>query len=107
MALYMLTSWSSCILRRESKLRPLFPLSNSWVDDLLVCSKSDAARRLDLLAIVVESPCDDRLGTVFVCRGRIGGEGISNGVFEFFIISPVRAAVALLEIFLFNQRGRS
>lgn len=67
-------------------------------------SESDAARRLNLLAIVIESPCDDRLGAVFVRCGRIGRKRISNGIIELFVISPVRATFLSLEIFLYQLR---
>lgn len=43
---------------------------------------------LDLLALVIESPRNDRLGAIFVCGGSLRGERI-NGIIEILIIGPV------------------
>jgi hypothetical protein len=62
--------WTSSILLRETKLRPSFALSNSRVNDLLVYGESNASSCFNFLAIIVESPAHDRLGSVLVgCCG--------------------------------------
>jgi len=62
-----------------------------------VCGKAYPSGCLDLLAIVVESPRDDRLGAIFVGRRRALWQSIC-GVFLVVVISPVGAAVELLEM---------
>jgi hypothetical protein len=57
-----------------------------------VYGKSDATGCLDLLAIVVESPANDRFGSVLVCGSGRGRKGIGNGVIELFIVGPVWTA---------------
>lgn len=54
--------------------------------------KSNASRCLDLLAIIVESPANDRLGPVLVgCSGR-GRQGIGDGIVKLFVVGPIWAA---------------
>jgi hypothetical protein len=84
-------SRSSAILGREPKLRPLFPLRNSWIHNLLMYREPDSASSLDLLAIIVPSPADYGLSTILICSGGIGGE-LCDSVVELFVISPVGAA---------------
>jgi hypothetical protein len=62
-----------------------------------VCGKAYPAGCLDLLAIVVESPRHDRLGTIFVGRRRALWQSIC-GVFLIVVVSPVGAAVEVLEL---------
>ena len=61
---------TSSVLLRETKLRPSLALCDSRVDHLLMYSESNSTGCLDLLAIIVESPTDNRLGSVFICGGR-------------------------------------
>lgn len=58
-------------------------------------SKSDAAGRLDFLALVVVSIRDDRLGAIFVGSG-LGWRKLVRRLVELFIISPVRAAYQIV-----------
>lgn len=89
---YLRSTYSSCIFSRQSELRPLLPLSYSWIDDLLVYGESDPACGLDLLALLVESPRDDCLGAIFICGGGLRWEFV-HGIIEIFVIGPVLAAV--------------
>lgn len=73
----------------------MLSLCYSWVDDLLVYGETDSACSLDLLAIIVESPGDDRLGAVFVRGCAWGREFIGGGIIEILIVSPVGAAVKM------------
>ena len=65
--------WPSWILLRETELRPCLALGDSGVHHFPVYGEADATRSLDLLAIIVESPADDCLGSVLVCGGRRRG----------------------------------
>lgn len=59
-----------------------------------MCGKADSAGGLDFLAIVVESPGNNRLCSVFIgCCG--GWWELVYGIIEFLIVSPVRAAANL------------
>ena len=55
-------------------------------------SESNSTGCLDLLAIIVESPTDDRLGSVFVCGSSRGRKRIGDGIVELFVVGPVWAA---------------
>lgn len=68
--------------------------------------ESDSACSLDLLAIIVESPGNDRLGAIFVCGCAWGREFIGGGIIEILIIGPVGAAVKInVSKELVNQGG--
>lgn len=94
----VLTSWSSGILCRQPKLRPLFPLGDSWVDNLLVCGKSNAACGLHFLAIVVKSPGDNRLGTILVRCSCVLGKRINGGggILKILVVRPVSVSMSKL-----------
>ena len=57
-----------------------------------MCGKANPSSSLDLLAIIVESPAYDSLGTVLVCGRSLLWEFV-GGIVELFIISPVLAAL--------------
>jgi hypothetical protein len=62
-----------------------------------VCGESNTARSFDLLSIIVESPGNYSLGAIFVRCGCIGRKLIGDGILEFLIISPILAAIHMLE----------
>lgn len=61
-----------------------------------MCGEAYPAGRLDLPAIIIQSPGHDGLGAVFVGGLGVGGE-LVRGIVEVFVISPVRATVGKLE----------
>lgn len=85
-------SWSSLVLSRKSELAPLLALRDTRGDNLFHNGCADAARGLDLLAIIVQAVCDDRLGSIFVGGDLLWWE-FEGGVVELFVIGPVLAAV--------------
>lgn len=85
-------SWSSLVLSGKSELAPLLALRDTRGDDLLHNGCADAARGLDLLAIIVQAICDDRLGSILVGGDLLWWE-FEGGVVELFVIGPVLAAV--------------
>ena len=86
-------SWSSLILSGESELAPLLALGDSWGDNLLHDGCADAARGLDLLAIIIQAVCDNRLGSILVGSDLLWWE-FEGGIVELFVIGPVLAAFA-------------
>ncbi len=58
-----------------------------------MCGKSDSTSSLDLLAVIVESITDDRLGAILVGSDCLGREGVARGIIELFVISPVGATI--------------
>lgn len=52
--------------------------------------EADSAGCLDFLSIIVESPADDRLGTVFVCGCSLGRELIDFIALD--VVGPVCAS---------------
>lgn len=75
----------------KPKLGPCAPLGDAGVDGLADDSGADAPCSFDLFAGVVERVGYGGLGAVFV--GGYGRGGKSGGVVEFFVVSPIRAAV--------------
>jgi hypothetical protein len=71
-----------------AKLAPALTISHARVDLFRVRNVADAARRLDFLALVVDTVCDDGLGAVLVgdClrRWQLGGR-----LLDIIIVGPV------------------
>lgn len=57
---------ASTVLVAEAELGPRLAVGDSGVDRLLVCDVSDAARRLDLVPVFIDSVGDCRLGSILV-----------------------------------------
>jgi hypothetical protein len=76
------------ILCAEAKLGPGFSVGDAGVYGLGVGDESDAASRLDLLAVVIVAECDDGLGAVLVGDG-LGGREIGGGLLDIVVVGPV------------------
>lgn len=85
-------SWSSLVLSGKSELAPLLALCDTRGDNLLHNGCADAACGLDLLAVIVQAVCDDRLGSILVGGDLLWWE-FEGGIVELFVIGPVLAAV--------------
>jgi hypothetical protein len=85
-------SRSCLVLRREAKFAPSFAFRHTRVDDLLHNGCADPARRLDLLAFIVDTVCDDSFRSILVGRDLLRWQ-LEGGIIKLFIISPVGAAL--------------
>lgn len=84
------------IFSGHAELGPGLALCHAGVDDFAVCGEAYPAGGLDLLAVIIESPCHDGLGSVLVEGLGVRGE-LVGGIIEVLIIGPVRATVYMLE----------
>lgn len=76
----------------EAELGPFAACGDSWRDSFADDGFPDPLCKFDLFAGVVEGVGDFSLGAVFVSCD--GGCGEGGGIVEFFVVSPVGAAVA-------------
>lgn len=76
------------VLGRQAKLLPLLALGHARVHHLAVRRQPHPARRLDLLALVVEAPADDGLGAVLVDDGLGVGQPLGGSVIDVVVVGP-------------------
>lgn len=75
----------------KAKFGPGATLRHAWIDGFFDNGGPDAASGFHFLPFVVKTIRYHRFGAIFVGGNLLGGEG--GGVIEFFIVSPVRAAM--------------
>jgi hypothetical protein len=76
------------VLGAEAELAPGLAVGDARVDRLGVRGVADAARRLDLLALVVVAEEDDGLGAVLVGNGLWGWE-VGGRLLDVIVVGPV------------------
>jgi hypothetical protein len=80
-------SWG--VLGALAELGPGFPVSDSRVHGLGVGDVSDAASGLDLLAIVIVSISNDRLGSILVGDSLGGREFGGRRLLDVVVVGPI------------------
>jgi hypothetical protein len=76
------------VLCAQAELGPRFPGGDAGVDCLGLGDVADPASRLDLLALVVVSVCDDRLGAILV-RDGLGRRQLGGGLLDVVVVGPI------------------
>lgn len=89
----------------ETELGPLAACGDTGRDGFPDDGFADALGEFDFLAGVVEGVGDFGLGAVFV--GCDGWRGKGGGVVEFFVVSPVRAAVGKVSVEMFGMSWKA